>query len=71
MYFYSSGKRFGGAGLKDLRMKGTLIGLGSIDTAMKGKQYNIAVCSLKIMYEALQRLKLDAFEKWLQTGYRY
>ena len=40
---------------------------GSTDSAMRGKQYNISVRVLKIVYEVLQRLKLDAFEKWLQT----
>ena len=61
------GKCFGGDGLKDLCIDSTLIEPGSIDSAMKGKQYNISVRGLKIVYEALQRLKLYAFEKWLQT----
>ena len=60
------GKRFGRAGLKNFCIEGTMVGPGSIDSTMKGKQYNRAVRILKIVYEALQPLKLDAFEKWSQ-----
>ena len=59
-------ERFGGAGLKDLCIEGTMIGSGSINSTMKGKKYNRGICILKILHEALQRLKLDAFEKWSQ-----
>ena len=61
------GKCFAGDGLKGLCIDGTLIEPGSIDNAMKRKQYNLSVRALKIVHEALQRLKLHAFEKWLQT----
>ena len=60
------GERFGEAGLKDLCIEGTMIGPGSINSTMKGKKTNRAIRILKIVYESLQRLKLDAFEKWSQ-----
>ena len=61
------GKRFGRAGLKNLCVEGKQIERVSIESAMKGKQYNRTARALKIVYEALQRLRLHAFEKWLQT----
>ena len=59
------GKRFSAAGLKDICIEATLVGTGSADSIMKGKQYNRGVRAFKIVYEALQRLKLDAFAEWL------
>ena len=60
------GKRFGAAGLKDNCTEASLIGIGSVDRVLKGKQYNKRVRTLKIIDEALQRLKLEAFERWLR-----
>ena len=59
------GKRFGSAGLKDMILEAGLIGEGSIESALRGKHYNRSMRLLKTTYEALQRLKLDAFENWL------
>ena len=60
------GKQFGAAGLKDVCIETSLIGIGSVDRVLKGKQYNKGVRALKIIYEALQRLKLKAFKRWLR-----
>ena len=46
-----------------------MVGSGTVESLLKGKQYNRAVRVLKTVFEALQRLKLDAFTDWLQgTG---
>ena len=37
---------------------------------MKVKQYNRAVLLLKVVYEALQQIKLEAFEEWLLSTHR-
>ena len=59
-------KRFGSAGLKDVIIAAGLVGTGSIDSVMRGKHYNRGVRVLNIVYGVMQRLKLKAFEKWLQ-----
>ena len=33
---------------------------------IRGKQYNRRVRALKMVYEAFQRLKIKAFERWLK-----
>ena len=60
------GKRFGTAGLKDLCIEATLIGISSVESMIRGKQYNRGVRALKMVYEGLQRLKIDVFERWLK-----
>ena len=60
------GKRFGAAGLKDLCIEATLIGIRSVESRIRGKQYNRGVRTLNMVYEALQRLKIEAFERWLK-----
>ena len=57
------GKRFGAAGLKDVYIEASLIGIGSVDRVLKGKHYNKGVRALKIICETLQRLNLEAFER--------
>ena len=66
IFIAAIGKRFRAAGLKDVCIEGSLIGIGSVDRVLKGKQYNKGVRALKIIYEALQRLKLKAFKRWLR-----
>ena len=61
------GKRFAAAGLKDLCIEAGLVGVSSVESMLKGKHYNRAVRCLKIAYEAFQRLKFEAFEKWLKN----
>ena len=48
------GKQFGAAGLKDVCIEAFLIGIDSVDRAMRGKQHNKGARGLKIIYEALQ-----------------
>ena len=59
------GKRFAAAGLQDLCIEAELVGMSTSEKIMKGKQYNKAVRSLKIAYEAFQRLRIESFEEWL------
>ena len=42
----------------------------SAEKFMKVKQYNRAVLLLKVVYEALQQIKLEAFEEWLLSTHR-
>ena len=60
-------KQVGAAGLKDVCIKPSLIGTGSAESVLNGKQYNKGTRVLNIIYEALQRLKLEAFERWLPS----
>ena len=59
-------KQFGAVGLKDIYIKASLIVIGSVERVLKGKQYNKGVRALIIIYEALQRLNLKTFERWLR-----
>ena len=61
-----NGKRFASAGLRDLINKAGLAGSDSTEIILKGKHYNRGVRIVKYVYEALQRIKLEMFEKWLQ-----
>ena len=54
------GKCFGAAGLKDLWIEAALIGISSVESMIREKQYNRGVRALKMVYEALQRLKIEA-----------
>ena len=60
------GKRFGSAGVQDLIVEVGLAGSDSTENILKGKHYNRGVRVAKYVYEALQRSKLEMFEKWLQ-----
>lgn len=59
------GKRFGSAGFRDVIVE---VGFAdSTERVLKGKQYNRGLRIAKIVYEALQRVKLEVFENWLQN----
>ena len=60
------GKQFGAAGLKDVCIEVSLIGTGFVDRVLKGKQYNKGARVLKIIYESLERVKPEAFKRWLR-----
>ena len=60
------GKQFGAAGLKDVCIELSSIGTGFVDRVLKGKHYNKGARALKIIYEPLERLKPEAFERWLR-----
>ena len=49
------GKQFGAVGLNDACIEESLIGIGSVDKVLKGKQYNKGVHALKIVFEAHQQ----------------
>ena len=46
-----------------------LVSEGSIKDVMSGKHYNRALRSHKMMYEALERLRFEAFMDTLDDGY--
>ena len=54
------------AGLKDLCIQATLIGISSVESMIRGKQYNRGVRTITMVYEALQRLKIESSERWLK-----
>ena len=56
------GKRFGGAGLRDLIVESNLLGESSVDQMLKGKHYNNAVMVFKYIYEAIKRLLIENFD---------
>ena len=55
------GKRFGGAGLRDIAIESGVIAEGSIKGVFQGKQYNRAVRFHKLLYESLLRIIWDKF----------
>ena len=59
------GKRFASGGLKDIVIESGLVGSGTIESVLKGKQYNYGIRMIKIVAESLFRLKIDAFIEWL------
>ena len=42
-------------------MEGDIVGPGTVNSVMTGKHYNRSVYSHKIMFEALERLRFEAF----------
>lgn len=50
------GKRFQGAGFRDIGIESGVMAEGSATGVFEGRKYNRAVRSHKLMYEALQRL---------------
>ena len=48
------GKRFASAGLRDIIIEANLVGSGTVEKVLKGKQYNREVRVLKVVYEALR-----------------
>ncbi|VDI28190.1 Hypothetical predicted protein [Mytilus galloprovincialis] len=62
------GKRFGDAGLGDLLLESGVIGSGSLTGVFEGKHYNRALRLLKIVFEAFERLRWEAFGSWLNSN---
>ena len=60
------GTRFKDAGLKDVYIQSQIIAEGSIDSVLRGKQYNRGIRAHKIFWEALWCLILEKFES--ETG---
>ena len=57
------GKRFGSAGLLDLIVEACLSGPESVNQILNGKEYNYGIRICKVIFEALQRAKLDVLEE--------
>ncbi|KAM9323000.1 LOW QUALITY PROTEIN: uncharacterized protein KZ484_021072 [Pholidichthys leucotaenia] len=55
------GKRFGIAGLKDILIESIVVAEGSINGVLSGRHYNRAIHSLKIVHEAFEQLRFEAF----------
>ncbi|XP_066920335.1 uncharacterized protein [Clytia hemisphaerica] len=60
------GKRFADAGLRDWIIEGDLIGSGSLEGVLNGKQYNYATRVLENVYDALSRFKVENFKEWIR-----
>ena len=60
------GTRFASTGMTDMIIESDLLGPGSLNSVMRGKQYNRGMRILKTLYETFQRLKIDAFKDWLR-----
>ena len=60
------GTRFASAGMTDIIIESDLLGPGSLNSVIRGKQYNRGMRILKTLYETFQRLKIDAFKEWLR-----
>ena len=60
------GKRFGLADLHDFIVEACLSGPESVNQILNGKEYNHGIRICKVIFEALQRAKLDVFEEWIQ-----
>ena len=59
------GKHFASGGLRDIVIESGLVGPGTVKAVFKGKHYNYGIRMIKIVSEALFRLKIDAFKDWL------
>ncbi|CAG2186230.1 unnamed protein product [Mytilus edulis] len=62
------GKRFGDAGLGDLLLESGVIGSCSLTGVLEGKHYNRALRLHKIVFEAFERLRWEAFGSWLNSN---
>ena len=60
------GKRFGSAGLRDNIVETGLVGPGTVESVLRGKHYNHGMRVVKAPYEALLRLKFEAFQEWME-----
>ena len=58
------GRRYSSADLRDILIESGVLAHGSVDQVLNGRQYNRAIKSLKIVYEALWRLRWLTFLAW-------
>ena len=65
------GKRFSDAGLKDVIVETGLLAEDTVEQLLKGKHYNNAMRIHFYVAEAITRIKLDAFQNWLQSNGKY
>ena len=52
-------------GLRDIVIESGLMGSGTVEAVFKGKHDNYGIRMIKIVSEALFRLKIDVFKEWL------
>ena len=71
IYLVVLGKRIGFAGLTEIIVEADLNGPGSVEAVLRGKHYNRALRVMKTVYEALMRLKVEAFENWMHANRKY
>ena len=64
------GHRFGDAGLAELAVESDVVAGGSIEKVLSDKNYNGAIRMHIILYEALMRLLINAFEFSLSNDQR-
>ncbi|XP_028411727.1 uncharacterized protein LOC114534480 [Dendronephthya gigantea] len=60
-------KIFKDAGLQDIMIESEVVAPGSLKGVLTGKHYNRSIRAHKIIFEAMERLRLQAFEKSLTT----
>ena len=61
------GKRFGDAGLCDLLVESELVAQGSVDGVISGKHFNRAMRAHKALAEALETMRCQEFEVWMES----
>ena len=62
------GKRFADAGLRDLLVEAGVVAEGSMNGVLNGHHYNRSIRAHKLLYESLQRLRLQTFLDSLQEA---
>ena len=62
MFLGVIGAHFKDAGMKNVYIQSGIVAEGSIDSVLRGKQYNRAIRAHKIFFEALWCLMLEKFE---------
>ena len=70
-YLAVLGKRFSSAGLREIIAEADLTGPGSVETVLRGKHFNRALRMMKTVYQALMRLRFEAFENWMHANRKY
>ena len=63
-FIYVIGRRYTSAGLRDVLIEAHILVCGIVDEVLNGRHYNRAIYSLKLMYEAMWRLRWAALLGW-------
>ena len=64
------GRRFQDAGLRDVCVESGVIADGSAAGVLKGRSYNRAIRFHKIIFEALNRLAWNGFQRWIEEHHK-
>ena len=65
------GKRLGDGGLYDLIVEADIVGSTTAERVLKGEHYNYGIKVIKYVYEAMQRVKIEAFEDCLSRENKF